>query len=44
VQFSSPVFNALLNEVDMFCGHFSAIKESSEVLKQIRKISGDAGK
>jgi hypothetical protein len=42
--FNNPAFNALLNDVDAFCVTFSDIREASELLKQIRKISSDGCK
>ena len=42
--FATPAFNALLHEVDVFCMSFSDIKEATELLKQIRKMSSEVGK
>ena len=44
LQFNTPVFTALLNEVDAFCSQFSAIREASDLAKQIRKFSTDTAK
>ena len=44
LQFNAPAFRSLFSEVDAFCLQFSAIKDASELAKQIRKFSHDASK
>jgi hypothetical protein len=44
LQFNAAAFRSLFSEVDAFCLHFSAIKDASELAKQIRKFSHDASK
>jgi hypothetical protein len=44
LQSNSPVFSNLFSEIDAFCAHFSAIREASELLRQIKKFASDANK